>query len=63
MWYKSHPRKPSRAKEICQTGISHIAFTVENIDYEYKRLKKEDVKFHCPPQISPDNKAKVAFCR
>jgi len=62
LWYKSHPRKPNRAKEICATGVSHIAFTVEDIDYEYKRLKEKGIKFHCPPQISPDNKAKVTFC-
>ncbi len=63
LWYKSHPRKSGGAKEICTTGVSHIAFTVENIDYEYKRLKDRGVKFHCLPQISPDNKAKVTFCR
>lgn len=61
--YKSHPRKPNKAKKICTTGISHIAFTVENIDYEYKKLKERGIKFHCPPQISPNGKAKVAFCR
>ena len=62
LWYKSHPRKPGGEKEICKIGVSHVAFTVEDIDYEYKRLKEKGVKFHCPPQISPDNKAKVAFC-
>lgn len=63
LWYKSHPKKPNKAKRICATGVSHIAFTVENIDHEYKKLKKKGIKFHCPPQISPDRKAKVTFCR
>jgi len=62
LWYKSHPRKSKGAKEICATGVSHIAFTVENIDYEYKRLKEKGVKFHCSPKVSPDGKAKVTFC-
>ena len=63
LWYKSHPRKPGGAKKICEIGVSHIAFTVEDIDYEYKRLKEKGVKFHCSPQVSLDNKAKVTFCR
>lgn len=63
LWYKSHPRKPNLKKEICEIGASHLAFTVDNLDYEYKRLKENGVKFNCPPQISPDGKAKVTFCR
>ena len=63
LWYKSHPKKPTKTKEICQIGISHPAFTVKNIDYEYKKLRKKGIKFHCPPQISPDGKAKVTFCQ
>lgn len=63
LWYKSHPRDLNGPREICATGISHIAFTVEDIDYEYKRLKEKGVKFYSSPQISPDNKAKVTFCR
>ena len=48
--------------EICNIRASHIAFTADNIDYEYKKLKKQGVKFNCPPQISPDGRAKVTFC-
>lgn len=61
--YKSHPGKPHKAKRICTTGVSHVAFTIKDIDREYKKLKEKGVKFHCPPQISPNHKAKVAFCR
>ena len=63
LWYESYPRESEGAKEICTPGVSHLAFTVENIDYEYQRLKKRRIVFHCPPQISPDGKAKVTFCR
>jgi len=62
LWYKSHPRKRRKNNDICKIGTSHIAFTVENLDYEYKRLKEKGIKFNCSPQISPDRKAKVAFC-
>lgn len=43
-------------------GKNHIAFTVADIDYEYKVLKSLGVKFISEPQISPDGKAKVVFC-
>lgn len=62
LWYKSHPRKRRKNNDICNIGASHLAFTVENLDYEYRRLKEKGVKFNCPPQISPDKKAKVTFC-
>jgi len=62
LYYGSHPRK-SINRDICDIGYSHIAFTVENLDYEYKRLKEKGIKFNCTPQISPDGKAKVVFCR
>lgn len=62
LYYESHKRKPRKNNELPNIGVSHPAFTVENIDYEYKRLKEKGVKFNCPPQISPDGKAKVTFC-
>ena len=63
LYYRSHPRKPAGSREICETGISHIAFTVGNADAEYTRLSQADVPFNSPPQKSPDGYAKVAFCR
>jgi len=62
LFYKSHPRGKIKNNEICNMGASHVALTVDNIDYEYKKLRKLGVKFNCPPQISPDGKAKVTFC-
>lgn len=62
LWYKSHSKKRKKGNTICDIGASHPAFTVKNLDYEYKKLKKQGVKFICPPQISPDSKAKVTFC-
>lgn len=50
-------------RRICDFGYSHIALTVDNLDREYKRLKKHGVKFISLPQSSPNGCAKVAFCK
>lgn len=51
-----------KMREIYEIGISHIAFTVDNVDAEYERLKNEGVHFNSNPQLSPDGYAKVTFC-
>lgn len=61
--YHSHKREITFKKNICEIGVSHVAFTVDNIDVEYKRLLKAGVQFNAPPQISPDGYAKVTFCK
>ena len=48
---------------INQVGPTHIAFTVDNIEYMHKEMKKEHVSFLSEPLESPDGYAKVAFCR
>lgn len=63
LYFKSRPKKPKLNKKNCNIGTPHVAFTVANIDAEYKKFKKSGVKFNSAPQISPDGKAKVAFCR
>lgn len=60
--YHSHPAE-QKTREICEIGISHIAFTVDDLDIEYDRLKGKGVQFNAPPQLSPDGYAKVTFCR
>lgn len=63
LYYHSHQRKSAKNRETCETGISHIAFTVENVDAEYERLSKAGVPFNSTPQKSPDGYARVTFCR
>lgn len=60
--YISHPSQSPIKSRIYDLGCSHIAFTVDNIDNEYERLSKKDVKFNCSPCVSPDGYAKVTFC-
>ena len=62
LYFESHQRNIVN-RNINDIGYSHIAFTVENLDSEYKKLRKKGIKFNCVPQISSDGKAKVVFCR
>jgi catechol 2,3-dioxygenase-like lactoylglutathione lyase family enzyme len=60
--YHSHPAE-QRKHEVCEIGVSHIAFTVGDLDTEHKRLQNDGIQFNSLPQLSPDGYAKVAFCR
>ena len=60
--FKSHPKKP-RNIDITELGYSHIALTIGNLEKEYERLLGDGVIFNASPETSPDNYAKVAFCR
>jgi len=60
--YESHLSGKTEKKEIFTLGPSHLALTVSNLDEEYRKLKKNYIKFISSPNISPDGRAKVAFC-
>jgi catechol 2,3-dioxygenase-like lactoylglutathione lyase family enzyme len=60
--YMSHPQKAPDTLQVYDIGHSHIAFTVADVGKEYTRLSYKGVKFNCPPLVSPDGYAKVAFC-
>ena len=61
LFFESHLCKP-KDKSICDSGFTHVSFTVEDVYYKYERLTKKGVVFKCEPLISPDKKAIVAFC-
>lgn len=61
--YNSHLRVPKEGRQLCEIGISHIAFTVEDLEQEYNRLTMAGIIFNAPPQLSPDGYAKVTFCK
>jgi catechol 2,3-dioxygenase-like lactoylglutathione lyase family enzyme len=63
LFYSSCPGNPETNRTINQIGCSHVAFTVDNLDDEYRRLTQAGVPFNAPPQFSPDGFAKVTFCR
>lgn len=60
--YDAPPSK-NVPRKICEIGISHIAFTVDDLNKQYARLQNEGVQFVSSPRLSPDGIAKVAFCR
>ncbi len=60
--YHSHPAE-QKMREICEIGVSHIAFTVDDLNFEYERLKGKGIQFNSSPQLSQDGYAKVTFCR
>lgn len=60
--YHSHSQE-AEVDQINDIGIRHLAFSVDNLDSEYQRLKAAGIFFNSQPQVSPDGYAKVAFCR
>ncbi len=60
--FKSHRDKKNWKGQVYSTGLTHIAFTVNDLDKTYKSLKSKGVKFKSKPQDSPDGYARVAFC-
>lgn len=60
--FHSHPDK-GLVRKIYRSGLSHVAFTVDDIDDEYKRLSCKGVEFISPPETSPGGKARIAFCK
>ena len=60
--YHSHEGS-SFPREIINSGISHFALTVDDLEELYKKATSEGVVFNSPPQCPPDGKVLVAFCR
>lgn len=50
------------AGDVHEIGASHIALTVDDLDDLYGTLSKAGVPFRSPPRVSPDGRAKLAFC-
>ena len=49
-------------RQIFDTGPTHIAFTVDDLDKIYEIFSQDGIEFISKPKISPDGYAKVAFC-
>lgn len=56
-------KKLKNFKKIYSYGYTHMSFTVKNINQTYKILKNKKYKLFSKPQITPDKKAKVMFCK
>jgi catechol 2,3-dioxygenase-like lactoylglutathione lyase family enzyme len=47
---------------ITNTGFSHAAFTVSDLQSLYEELSEHGTSFNCSPQLVPSGKFLVAFC-
>jgi predicted enzyme related to lactoylglutathione lyase len=56
-------RKLIKGHHLNQSGPTHIALTVNNLDQMYCKMLDKGVKFISHPVQSPDGLVKVAFCR
>lgn len=54
---------PSGNLTLNRLGPTHAALTVTGIDTLHRKLTDAGIAFIAVPQLSPDGKAKVAFCR
>ena len=61
--YESHPGRPRTNSRLIDIGGTYVAFSVEDVEKEYKKLKAADIEFNSQPVVSPDGYAKVAFCK
>ncbi len=60
--FRSHLERSSWMGTPYSTGLTHLAFTVDDIDSECTRLAAAGVKLWSPPQTSPDGSVKVTYC-
>ena len=61
--FKSHKIEGVNQTKVFTPGLSHIAFTVPDVDHLYRHLSKAGIVFNAAPQLSPDRRAKVAYCK
>ena len=59
----SHPTPSPERNELCDRGIRHIAFTVDDVMKSWTRLHSYGCKVLSKPTVSPDGKAKLFFAR
>ena len=54
---------PAASTPLNAIGPTHVALNVSDLDEMYTRLSEAQVPFNTPPRVSPDGRAKVAFCQ
>ena len=61
--FHSHPDKSQWDGTPFSTGLTHIAFTVTDIEKTYEDFKRAGVEFPASPQLSPDGTVKVIYAK
>lgn len=49
------PEPGDTNRPVCDHGITHLCFLVQDINTEYERLNSSGMVFHCPPQSMGPN--------
>ena len=44
------PAKATARRRVCDPGLTHLCFQVDDVKAEYERLSAAGMVFHCPPQ-------------
>lgn len=55
--------KAGPIRPVFGMGLTHVAFTVRDLDKTWRSLCVAGIRFNAPPQISLDGNAKVAYCQ
>ena len=63
IWYEYYHDVLNVKCDIHFTRTCHMAFQVEDVESEYRRLSNAGVEFLSEPQTSPDGYARVVFCK
>ena len=61
--YVSHPQPNRGENKLYETGPTHVAFTVDDVDKTYAQWSAKGVTCNSEPVMAPDGKAKVFFCQ
>ena len=60
---ENHPDEPEATRRLCDCGISHVAFTVADVEASFRTLCDEGCEVLSDPITSPDGKARLFFAR
>jgi catechol 2,3-dioxygenase-like lactoylglutathione lyase family enzyme len=63
LYYASHPQPDRGENKLYETGPTHVAFTVDDVDRTYADWTAKGIRCNSEPVVSPDGKAKLFFCQ
>jgi glyoxylase I family protein len=61
--YISHPQDERGDNKLYETGPTHVAFTVDDVEAIYADWSAKGITCSSKPVTSPDGKAKLFFCQ
>ncbi len=60
---ETHPTPEPEPNRLCDRGIRHIAFTVEDVQRSWETMRANECEVLSRPVTAPDAKAKLFFAR